>query len=440
MHMKLLILTPQRVEALGCQLAEILLMREPIAIKPFWVSIVALFAMAALLSARADDAAHLVPSPGLIPPSFFGMHIHHGGKETPWPAPPVAAWRLWDASVGWPQIEPRPKQWHFELLDRYLSLAKEHNTEVLLPLGLSPQWASVRPLEKSVYQPGSAAQPKEMQDWRDYVTTVVAHCKGRVGAYEIWNEPNEKGFWTGDTPTLLALTREASEIIHSIDPEAYVVSPAPTTNSGVEWLVAFLRGGGGHYVDVIGYHFYVAPQTPEAMVPLSQKVRQVMADTGVGDKPLWNTESGWAQPKPFPSEELAAAYLSRAYILNWAANIRRFYWYAWDNHSWVSLETTKMDNKTLTPAGRAYGIVQRWLVGAEMNGCDEDANQTWTCQLTRHGAQEWIIWNVAGTRAFTVPEAWHADGVTPLLGEHRAFAGSDFEIGPVPELVTGSVR
>ena len=76
--------------------------------------------------------------------------------------------------------------------------------------------------------------------------------------------------------------------------------------------------GGGQYVDVIGYHFYDAPHPPEDMVPLIQKVEQLMAENGAGNKPLWNTETGWPYPKPFPSDDLAAAYLARAYILNWA--------------------------------------------------------------------------------------------------------------------------
>ena len=43
---------------------------------------------------------------------------------------------------------------------------------------------------------------------------------------------------------------------------------------------------------------------------------------------------------------------------------QRVYWYAWDNHSWVTIETTGTDNKTVRPAGQAYGAIQKWLSGA----------------------------------------------------------------------------
>ena len=190
---------------------------------------VLLFALSTRLPVHADDATHLVPPSELIPASLFGMHIHNAGGTTAWPSVPIAGWRLWDARVSWPQIEPKEDQWRFEALDGYLSLAKEHNTDVLLPLGLSPQWASARPLEKSTYQPGYAAEPKDTEFWRDYVTRVATHCKGRIHTYEIWNEPNFKPFWTGDTDQMVNLTREASQIIHRIDPEASVVSPSATT-------------------------------------------------------------------------------------------------------------------------------------------------------------------------------------------------------------------
>jgi hypothetical protein len=405
--------------------------------------VIYLLAMVAFLSVRTDAKFQLAASSQRIPEKFFGIHIHRAASVTPWPVVPIGCWRLWDAQVSWPQLESRKGQWNFTLLDRYISLAEEHRTEILLPLGLSPQWASKRPLESSVYQPGNAAEPADYADWENYVTTLVTRYRGRIKAYEIWNEPNNRGFWTGDTQQMVALTREASEIIHRIDPEAQVVSPAATTSSGIPWLTQFLNLGGGRYVDVIAYHFYVSPQPPEAMVPLIQQVRQIMRDNGVGEKPLWNTESGWQIPKPFPSEELAAAYLARAYVLNWAAGVSRFFWYAWDNHSWVSIQTTESDNRTVTPAGRTFGTIQRWLADAELNNCEENADHVWVCKLTRRGVPFWILWNTTGTteerRTLLFPQAWNDKSFTPLLGEARPLSGPVIEVNQEPELVTSSI-
>jgi hypothetical protein len=180
----------------------------------------------------------------------------------------------------------------------------------------------------------------------------------------------------------------------------------------------------------------VTPKPPEEMVPLIRQVRQIMLDNGAGDKPLWNTESGWAQPKPFPSQELAASYLARTYILNWAAGVQRFYWYAWDNHGWVSLETTEPDSRTLTPAGHAYGVIQNWLVGARLDWCNNDTGGTWICQLNRNEEPEWIVWNPDGTKPFALAPSWKVSTITTLLQESRALVGYSVDVGPVPELLT----
>ena len=370
-----------------------------------------------------------------IPPSFFGLHIHNAGTKTPWPNVAVPEWRLWDAHVSWADLEPARGMWHFDTLDRYVSMAQEHNTEILLTFGYTPAWASARPDEPSASKPGFAAEPKNLEDWRTFVEAVASRYKGCIHSYEIWNEPNLKQFWSGSTDQLVAMTRMASEVIHGVDPQAVVVSPSATTTAGTPWLSDFLHKGGGAYADVIGYHFYVYPEPPESMITLIQKVKQIMADNDVSFKPLWNTETGWSKPKPFPSDDLAAAYLARAYILSWSAGAQRFYWYAWDNHGWVSLETTEDDNETLKPAGLAYGVMQKWLIGARVSECNQDKNHTWVCQLSRGGTPERIVWNTDQQIEFAVPPSWQANSFSPLLGEQQSLVKSSIDVGQVPVLI-----
>jgi hypothetical protein len=390
-----------------------------------------------VLSSRTSQTTNLVASDKLIPRTFFGMHIQHTIDRTPWPNVAVPTWRLWESQVEWPDLEPTRGQWSFYILDKHVAMAEEHNTEILLPLATTPQWASAHPDVQSGWQkPGFTSEPADMNDWRTYVRQVVTRYKGRIFAYEIWNEPNLRQFWIGDTDQLVAMTKDAHDIIKSIDPAAILVSPSATTGSGISWLADFLSKGGGRYVDVIGYHFYVYPRPPEAVLPLIERVKQTMKDYGVENKPIWDTEIGWAEPKPFPSDELAAAYLARSFILSWADGIQRVYWYVWDNHSWVSIETTALDNKSLLPAGQAYDTIQKWLVGASMDTCNESSSHIWTCQLHRGDESQWMVWTLDDAeKTFSLPSSWHAQGVTPLLGESQKINGSSILISEVPVLV-----
>jgi hypothetical protein len=242
-----------------------------------------------------------------------------------------------------------------------------------------------------------------------------------------------KKFWTGSIAQLVTLTREASIIIHGIDPQAIVVSPPATGFPGIKWLPEFLSKG-GQYVDVIGYHFYLTPKPPEAALQLVDAIKKVMSDSGVQDKPLWDTEAGWLPPAQV-EPETGADYLARSYIVLWADGVQRFYWYAWDNHTSVALQTTDRDNQTLTPAGQAFDTIQNWLVGARMDWCKVDAGQTWQCQLNRDGTLQWIVWNPDGSESFTLPRSWNVKTVTPLIGESRQFSGSTLDVGPTPLLM-----
>jgi hypothetical protein len=367
-----------------------------------------------------------------IPALYFGMHIHHLTRPTPtpWPTVPIPAWRLWDADVTWPDLEPIKGQWQFDRLDTYVSAAEQHGTNVLLPLAMSPGWAAARGQVN--------AEPKDLEDWRTYVRTVVTRYKGRIQAYEIWNEPNLRDFWTGRTDQIVVLTKEAYQIIRSVDPKAVLVSPSATAAYGVPWLAEFLKQGGGQYVDVIGFHFYVDPHTlsPEDMLPVIRHVQQVLSENGAENKPLWNTETGWLRPAKFDSDELAAAFLARAFLVSWVSGVQRFYWYAWDNQ-YTTIITYNESTRSVTPAGYAFGVIQQWLIGATMDSCAATPDHTWTCQLNRSGKNEWIVWNPDGKRLFTVPHAWHVRDTTILLHDSRPLTGSNLEIGPVPTLLTG---
>jgi Glycosyl hydrolases family 39 len=384
-------------------------------------------------------ASELQPPKEAIPASYFGMHIHHLARPvpTPWPNLPVPQWRLWDADVTWADLEPAKGQWRFEKLDGYVSLAEQHRTGLLLTLGGSPKWASARPQLESSYYPGFTAEPANIEDWRDYVRTMVSRYKGHIQAYEIWNEPNLADFWSGSIDQMLMLTRETSQIIRNVDPKALVISPSATAAYGVPWLAEFLKKGGGQYVDVIAFHFYVDPHlAPEEMLPIIQRVRQVLAENGLADKPVWNTETGWLPPAKFDSDELAAGFLARAFILSWAAGVQRFYWYAWDNQ-FTAIVTYKESARTITPAGSAYKIMEQWLVGTKMQSCTSSANHTWTCQLDCSGKKGWIVWNTQGNHKFDVPRAWRVASVTRLLQDSHPRSGSSVDIGPVPVLFTG---
>jgi hypothetical protein len=170
------------------------------------------------------------------------------------------------------------------------------------------------------------------------------------------------------------------------------------------------------------------------MVPLIQQVRKVMKDNGVGEKALWNTEAGWLDSQPLP-DEVAAAFVARAYILNWAAGVdlgcRRII----NKQHGTQIELTRPDNATLTPSGKGYITVQEWLTGATLKRCARSSGQSWSCDMDKSGATAHLVWSTEGQVTFSVPNEWQAKEITKLTGEHRSLGGNTVQVGIQPVLI-----
>jgi hypothetical protein len=339
---------------------------------------------------------------------YLGLHIHNADTGTKWPTPSFGGWRLWDANVAWPNLEPERGRWDFAKLDRYVAMAELTGVEVLLPLGLSPNWASARPSERSSYALGNAAEPRDVEDWNNYVRVVATRYKGRIRDFEIWNEPNETGFFSGSPEMLVALTCHAQRVLKSVSRENRLVSPSMVGLANApELLGAFLEKGGKNCIDIVGFHFYVPKGPPEALLPLVRRVRIAMQKSGVGQLPLWNTETGWwikyeglQLAKPDPewltriSVAKSGAWVARSLILGRAAELERFYWYAWDNKEMGLIDP--IDGSYRTGAD-SFLSISMWLADSPDIICTTKQT-SWLCSLKRPGTystkiQEVIVWD-----------------------------------------------
>lgn len=341
---------------------------------------------------------------------FLGMHLHRADQGTAWPKTQFGSWRLWDAYVAWPNLQPQRDQWTFDRLDRYVAMARLAKVDILLPLGLSPRWASARPDEKSSYAPGNAAEPANMEDWRNYVRTVAQRYRGKISHFEIWNEPNEHGFFSGSVEKLVELTCEAHYILKSISPDIRLVSPSMVGPAKApEQLAAFLEKGGRKCIDIVGFHFYVPKGPPETIVPLVKRVREVMSRHGITHLPLWNTEFGWwienddgtdpGKDQPWLSRistQDSAAWVARALILGRAMAIERFYWYAWDNKSLGLIEPK---TGSLKPGAIAFQTISRWLRDGDFHGCLQQEEGLWACAQRDNAGRvkSYVMWRTGST-------------------------------------------
>jgi hypothetical protein len=335
-----------------------------------------------------------------IEASYFGLGVHN---STVVPVLQYGTARSWDANPGpdWADSNPSPGVYNFAGLDAFISANQANGTnpgrDMIYTLGRTPQWASSQPDAPSAYGPGQCAPPADFRDWDNYLTAVVTHANGAIKYWELWNEPMNPLYYCGNISTMVTLAQHAQTIIKKLDPSAVILSPATGTEGGPAWLSSFLAQGGAAAVDVIAFHGYWS-QTAEDIVTEVQDYKTIMADNGVSDLPLWDTEGSG---ELMPTMEADADFLSKYYLLQASLGVSRFLWDGYDS--------TPQKGQLWTPtyglneAGTAFDQTYKWMVGATLTDpCAVNADGLWKCGFSRSNYQGIAMWNSTATSTVSV--------------------------------------
>ena len=221
--------------------------------------------------------------------------------------------------MPWPDLEPSRGAWNFAKTDLAVNKAAARGIKVLGLLGGSPPWANGG--LPYVYP------PTDLASWRHYLWTLATRYRGKVSAWEIWNEENITWFWMWpDANAYVSLVKETTPVIRSVDPSATIVMGG-VAGLDPNFLDACFKAGVADYVDAIAYHPY--PETFQFLnyEPQESNCRYIVdwlhsLMAAYTSKPLqlWITEFGWTTCSGTPpgvSEATQASYLLRT-LVNYA--------------------------------------------------------------------------------------------------------------------------
>jgi len=357
--------------------------------------------------------------------------------------------RLWDTYAGgWASAEPARGVYDWTKLDSTVAEAQKHGIELIYTFGITPPWASARPSEHSVYGDGNIAEPANVEDLRAFASALSSRYRGRIRAYEIWNEANEPTFFSGTPEKLVEMAQAVYEGVKSGDPHALVLSANITGQGSAGYLDYYLSLGGDRYADIISAHVYAnvnssAPE-PEASRFTIYNIRKVIAKyPRVRNKPIWDTEQNWQNDtsawgkEGMAPDDVAAAYIARSLILNWRYGYVRIIIDGWDYFSYFGIYlSVHGDANKPSAAGQAYISAHDWMTGNRMTSEGYSGSATWF-ELTRpNGKKTYVVWNAAGQDKFAIPSTWaidrrqDLDGATAVIGKER-----NISIGPRPILL-----
>ena len=96
--------------------------------------------------------------------------------------------------IGWSSLqEVGPESysdWYVDQADFVIDAANERGIKVLGMLWRTPSWANGG---RNVNVP-----PRDFDAYGEIARWAAEHFRGRVAAWEVWNEPNLDGFWDGE--------------------------------------------------------------------------------------------------------------------------------------------------------------------------------------------------------------------------------------------------
>lgn len=254
-------------------------------------------------------------------------------------------------NFGWRDIEGEGKGiFDWSRTDRIVEQVEKYGLKLAVRVDYQPRWAGGG-------EPNGP--PDDYRDYGDFLYALASRYRGRIHAYEVWNEPNLAREWGGKPPDpagYVALLKVAYQAIKRADPRALVISAGltPTTRwdevamPDVEYLKRMYAAGAKPYFDVLGVHaagykappemdpgevardpHFYNPGDPNCPGDLCriycfrhvEDLRKVMVENGDADKQVVVLEFGWTtDPRPDSpyhwhavSEEEQADYLVRAY-------------------------------------------------------------------------------------------------------------------------------
>ncbi|WP_269523544.1 endo-1,4-beta-xylanase [Coraliomargarita parva] len=205
--------------------------------------------------------------------------------------------------IWWDQVEKQEGQFDFSEADHAIGFLEEEYIDMLGLLNYSMRHGPPDWVETVLPGPGAWGRQKPLakdpQLWRRYVAEMVRHFQGKVIAWEVHNEPNG----VMDADSYLEQLKHAYEAAKAVDPDVLILGICSTLDRRdriegdmVPFVRTILEKGGADYLDVISFHPYVWPLSPErgGLLRAVRQLQELMADFAP-ETPLWNTEYGWCE-------------------------------------------------------------------------------------------------------------------------------------------------
>ena len=222
-------------------------------------------------------------------------------------------------SFPWAEIEPVPGQFRdvnsgqdsWAKYDFIVEQLRDAGIGILARIDTIPRWARPPGDNFARYDKGP---PQDYNNYANFVATLAARYAGKVGHFQVWNEPNLDGEWGGKpiSPEQYGLLLKTTyPKLKAANPAALLVTAglAQTIEDGIktnnlnelDFIEGLYASGAGDAFDILSVMAYGLGTSPEDRRVGPERtnfsrlllVREIMQRNHDEEKPIWVSEYGW---------------------------------------------------------------------------------------------------------------------------------------------------
>lgn len=231
------------------------------------------------------------------------------------------------AGIGWTRDEILWKDYETEKgvyslkphHERFLTLSAQNDIKTLLILCFGNE----------LYTKTNNSVPitdEELEAFGKFCYNLVKDTKGRVFAFEYWNEFDHHTVGV-DYKYYAPLARTTYENLKKGNPEAIAVG-ITAAGTGLSLIKTAFDSGSYEHMNDVSYHLYPSGSPEKAKVgDDSRSIRELINQyPGGSDMKIWLTEMGWNSATH--GKNVAAKYLCKEYVIQMEKElVERMFWY-----------------------------------------------------------------------------------------------------------------
>ena len=301
-------------------------------------------------------------------------------------------------------------EYNYQYVDVLFDYLQSIGIKPFVELGFMPS-ALASGTQSIFWWRGNVTPPKDYTKWGDLIRNLTLHFTERYGAeevktwyFEVWNEPNLKGFWAGTQEEYFKLYQYSANAIKSVN-KAYRVGGPGTAGAAweteminfciknalpIDFVSTHSYGVKQGYLDEFGNSGTVLDKNPMGVSGDVLNSRKEIANSSMPNLELHYTE--WSSSYT-PSDPIHDSYHQAAYILE---KIKQVGNAANSMSYWVFTDIFEEAGPRFTPFHGGFGLLNTQGINKPAFYSYQFMNKLGETELLNTDSSSWACKNAKG--------------------------------------------